>query len=302
MNTLPSETLRNLIVRYGRSLCDDPRRLEALLRDYCGTYRQEISVLTGAARERIPPDLLTSVSTMPIEIAIAQQTKRLQANLGLSEDSARWSVQSWAFALGLLSETEISAPPPPPPLPDPPQKPPSVPPQYQRETITPPAPQPPMFPPQPPQPIIPPPTPTPAIEYASFWERVLASIMDTIILGLSGGIIGGLFGVMYVAVVGSSYSSSELETLANWIGLVLNWLYFVWQESSEKQATIGKRIMGIQVTDLNGQKLSFGQANARYFSKVISLITLGIGFLMPLFDSKKQALHDRISNCLLVKR
>ncbi|WNZ44134.1 RDD family protein [Leptolyngbya boryana CZ1] len=300
MNTLPSETLRNLIVRYGRSLCDDPRRLEALLRDYCGTYRQEISVLTGAARERIPPDLLTSVSTMPIEIAIAQQTKRLQANLGLSEDSARWSVQSWAFALGLLAETEITAcislnsPAQPPPVQE----------SHRREDIFQPQPQL-ITPPQIPQPetVL---RPTfPVVRYASFWERVAAYLLDVIVVNIIGAIIGLIagftLGILYVLVTGSDTGIDSLEPIFVLLGIIWSWIYYAFCESSGKQATFGKSIMKLRVTDLNGQKISFSRATGRHFSKFISGLILGIGFLMPAFDEKGQALHDKIAGCLIVK-
>lgn len=144
------------------------------------------------------------------------------------------------------------------------------------------------------------------VKYAKFWERVLAILMDTIILSLFSAIVGALFGVLYFLSKGSPKMSpantEELKMIGRAIGSTLNWLYFTCLESSEKQATFGKQIMGIQVTDLNGQRLSFGRANGRYFSKIVSTLTLGIGFLMPLFDNQKQALHDKMSGCLLIKR
>ena len=298
MNALPSQTLRELIVRYGRSLYDDPRRLEALLRDFCGTHRQEISVLTSAARERIPPDLLTSISTVPVEVAIAQQTKRLQANLGLAEASARWSVESWAFALGLISETDITTPEQPTFA----NQPPLVPIPYQRETITPP--QPPILQLQLPRPIqsVTPSPKNSTVEYAEFWQRAVAILMDSIIVNLGAFTIGAAIGIIYVMATGSDSGIHSLEGFLNFVGIAIGWLYFAGMESSTQQATIGKRIMKIQVTDLNGQRVSFGRATARHFGKLISAFILLIGFLMPLFDLKKQALHDKISGCLMVKK
>ena len=80
------------------------------------------------------------------------------------------------------------------------------------------------------------------------------------------------------------------------------WLYFALMESSSKQATLGKMALGIIVTDLNGNRLSFGRATGRYFGKIISGAILMIGYIMAGFTEKKQALHDIIAGCLVVNR
>lgn len=104
----PRETLCELIATYGRALCDDPRRCEALLRDLCGTHRREIHVLVSALRERVAADLLAASEGVPREVLWARLTQRLQDNLGLTEDLARWAVDSWALALGKFSPAEPS--------------------------------------------------------------------------------------------------------------------------------------------------------------------------------------------------
>jgi len=71
-------------------------------------------------------------------------------------------------------------------------------------------------------------------------------------------------------------------------------------ESSSRQATLGKMAVGIIVTDLEGNKISFGRATARHWAKVISGLTLFIGYIMTGFTAKKQALHDMIAECLVV--
>lgn len=78
------------------------------------------------------------------------------------------------------------------------------------------------------------------------------------------------------------------------------WLYHALMESSAKQATIGKILLKIRVTDLNGQRISFGRATVRHFSKIISTWTLLIGFLMAGWTKKKQALHDKIAGCIVI--
>jgi uncharacterized RDD family membrane protein YckC len=73
-------------------------------------------------------------------------------------------------------------------------------------------------------------------------------------------------------------------------------------ESSSYQGTIGKKILGIKVIDMNGNRISFVKATVRYFSKLLSALIIGIGFLMAGFTNKKQALHDLIAETLVVKK
>ena len=81
----------------------------------------------------------------------------------------------------------------------------------------------------------------------------------------------------------------------------MQWLYFALLESSAKQGTLGKMALGIRVTDLDGNRISFGRATGRYFAKFISAIILYIGFIMAAFTAKKQALHDIIASTLVIK-
>lgn len=68
------------------------------------------------------------------------------------------------------------------------------------------------------------------------------------------------------------------------------------------QASPGKRVVSAKVTDENGKRISFARANARFFGKFLSMAMLGIGFLMIAFTSKKQAMHDKMAHCLVVRR
>jgi parallel beta-helix repeat protein len=97
------QTLTEIINKYGRSLADDPRRCEALLRDLCGQYKKEINVLVGALRERVAVDLMASPAAMPEGVLRARLTGRLRDNLALSEEASTWAVESWAVALGAAS-------------------------------------------------------------------------------------------------------------------------------------------------------------------------------------------------------
>jgi len=87
MNNEPREKLRELIVEYGRSLCDDPRRCEALLKDYCGQYKREIFVLITAQKNRVADDLIKALTGVPQVMILARLVKRLEDAGGLAVDA-----------------------------------------------------------------------------------------------------------------------------------------------------------------------------------------------------------------------
>jgi uncharacterized RDD family membrane protein YckC len=68
---------------------------------------------------------------------------------------------------------------------------------------------------------------------------------------------------------------------------LLPWIYFAGMESSNRQATIGKSAMGVIVTDINGDRISFARATTRHFLSFISYLILYIGFIMISFTEKK---------------
>ncbi|HEY0233205.1 MAG TPA: RDD family protein, partial [Dokdonella sp.] len=78
--------------------------------------------------------------------------------------------------------------------------------------------------------------------------------------------------------------------------------YYAGFESSRHQATLGKQAIGIQVTDLEGRRLSLGRALGRWFAASLSYLTLYIGFFMAGFTQRKQALHDYVAGTLVVDR
>lgn len=87
-----------------------------------------------------------------------------------------------------------------------------------------------------------------------------------------------------------------------WLVILLTWLYYGLLESSAWQATLGKKALGLEVTDLRGTRVTFGRATGRYFARYISIMTIGIGFLMAGFTEKKQALHDIIAGTLVIRK
>jgi uncharacterized RDD family membrane protein YckC len=133
------------------------------------------------------------------------------------------------------------------------------------------------------------------VTYAGFWKRYLALMLDYVILWIFIGIAGALIGA-------SAPSNEALLGLLNLASILLFWLYFALLESSGQQATYGKKVMGIQVTDGQGNRISFARASGRFFGKILSGIILCIGYIMAAFTPRKQALHDLMADCVVVNK
>jgi uncharacterized RDD family membrane protein YckC len=150
----------------------------------------------------------------------------------------------------------------------------------------------------------------PAVQYAGFWLRFVAWIIDRIILQFASWIIAFPF-VASMGVEGIFRGHVRPEDLFPFvghmfrffvIGLAIDWLYYALMESSAWQGTLGKKALGLEVTDLAGRRISFGRATGRFFGRIISGLTLLIGFIMAGFTARKQALHDILAGCLVIRR
>ncbi len=142
--------------------------------------------------------------------------------------------------------------------------------------------------------------------YAGFWTRFVAAFVDGIVVIIISVVIGFIAGMILgplFAAGGGNIGGNQnfFRAIGNVIGILTGWLYFALQESSEKQATVGKKMMGILVTDLDGNRLSFGRASGRHFGKILSGCLLLIGYVMAAFTEKKQALHDMMAGTLVVR-
>ena len=149
------------------------------------------------------------------------------------------------------------------------------------------------------------------VEYAGFWLRFCAFVIDWIICIIPFAIIGFIIGFtnpqMFAptpagtkAAPNPAYTGFEL--ILRLAEIVVFWLYFALQESSARQATLGKLALGLKVTDINGARLSFAHATGRFFARILSHCTIGIGYIMAGFTEKKQGLHDMVAGTLVVKR
>jgi len=139
------------------------------------------------------------------------------------------------------------------------------------------------------------------MKYASFWSRFLASLLDDIIVYILAYMAGAVAGFIFGAI-GVATTERGFFALGFMVGGVVAWLYYALLESSPKQATLGKQALGIVVTDLRGDRISFGKATGRHFAQILSALLLFIGYLMVAFTEKKQALHDIIAGTLVVNR
>jgi len=97
------DTLRQLIVRYGHALCDDPRRCEAMLRDLCGQHKREVFILVSALRQRVAADLLGGGGGLPTPLLLGRLRRRLEDELALTGEAAHWAVETWALVLGIIA-------------------------------------------------------------------------------------------------------------------------------------------------------------------------------------------------------
>jgi uncharacterized RDD family membrane protein YckC len=138
--------------------------------------------------------------------------------------------------------------------------------------------------------------------YGGFWIRVVAALIDAVIVGIPAFVICLIIGIL--AGVGQREGGGLiLLLLVPAICLAGNWLYFALMESSDKQGTLGKMAVGLKVTDLDGARISFGRATGRYFSKIITdLVPLYIGYMMVGWTQRKQGLHDMIASTLVMKK
>ena len=135
------------------------------------------------------------------------------------------------------------------------------------------------------------------LPYASPWRRLAALLLDLLIVLVATLI---LFVPLFMIVSPRTAASPEFESRTNALGYLISWMYFALMESSAKQATIGKSLLGLVVTDLNGDRISFWRATGRHFGKWISALILLIGYFMAFFTEKRQALHDMMAGCLVL--
>lgn len=132
--------------------------------------------------------------------------------------------------------------------------------------------------------------------FAAFDQRVVADVIDYLV------IIAAYLLIMAIVYVVANLNAFRI--IAGILAILVppaRLIYGSIVEASEKQATIGKRLMDLKVTDHNGYRLSLANSFGRNFAKIISNITLGFGYLYCFLNKKQQCLHDVIADALVVK-
>ncbi|MCS6851779.1 MAG: hypothetical protein NZ700_11495 [Gemmataceae bacterium] len=127
LSDVPRQRLRDLLSQYGRSICEQPARLEKLLKDLCGECRREVFVLMSAVHAGVVAELLAAAGGTSPAPLLTGLAKRMHTELSLAEDSCQWAVEAWAEALGigvgkqssgLVPRPAIAGPTPPTPTPE----------------------------------------------------------------------------------------------------------------------------------------------------------------------------------------
>lgn len=145
------------------------------------------------------------------------------------------------------------------------------------------------------------------VEYAGFWKRFVAFGLDYVLFLIISDVLGMFFGVLLVLSL-PNVSGQELLNMINKMevvftigGMLLFWLYYALMESTYG-ATLGKMAIGIKVTDMDGNMITFLNATGRHFAKFLSGLVLCIGYIMAGFTEKKQGLHDMLASTLVVNK
>lgn len=155
----------------------------------------------------------------------------------------------------------------------------------------------------------------PRVDYGGFWLRFLAYLIDGAVIML--GVFVVAIPLVFLTGLGTLLSRIRPEEDFNdagfWlimalifllatVSLAVTWLYHALMESSEWQATVGKKVLDLVVTDLAGRRVSFWRATGRHFAKIVSNLIYPFGHIMAGFTEQKQALHDMIAGCLILRR
>ena len=130
--------------------------------------------------------------------------------------------------------------------------------------------------------------------YGDLGKRIIALILDSFVVTIIYWIICAITGFILGLVIGPA--AVLASALIGWILAVLvPWIYQVVMEGGKWHATIGKRVMGLYVADSNGNGITYSTSILRLIGKILSGLTLGIGYLMAFFNDTKQGLHDMVA-------
>jgi len=149
--------------------------------------------------------------------------------------------------------------------------------------------------------------------YAGFWPRLGGWLIDQIIIAIPFNIVSDLL-VSYnqptVTTTTDASNNIHIHWHGDWLTLgvlllastITTWLYSSILQSSSRQATVGQRALGLIITDLDGNRISFARASGRYLATFLTSLTFGIGYLMVIWTKRKQTLQDMIAHTVVVPK
>jgi uncharacterized RDD family membrane protein YckC len=135
------------------------------------------------------------------------------------------------------------------------------------------------------------------LPFADVAKRFFAAVIDGVFLGVFNGLV---YMILFTARIDFNAPEMVLDLIALAVAVLSGWLYAALWESGRGRATLGKRAMGIKVTDLQGQRISFLKATGRHFGKVVSALPCFVGFIIAAAHPKRQAVHDVLAGTLVL--
>jgi uncharacterized RDD family membrane protein YckC len=138
----------------------------------------------------------------------------------------------------------------------------------------------------------------PAVRYGGFTRRLAGLLVDSCVLFFPTATVRVGLGL-------EPLSTFDPTLPAAWVAAVvelwLGWIYAAVLISSAARGTLGQQVMDLRVTDLHGGRVSFGRATWRYWAQALTLLTLGVGYLIQPATPRRQTLHDLVSGTLVVR-
>lgn len=130
-------------------------------------------------------------------------------------------------------------------------------------------------------------------------------MIDCVILAFAVGVVGVAVGFLLgfgLRLFGVDLDALDVvfELVNRAVSILLGWSYYATYEASSRRATPGKQVAGLIVTDLNGRTLTFNVASRRYWARVLTWLTLGLGYLLVFTTKRKQTLHDLVAGTVVV--
>jgi len=149
--------------------------------------------------------------------------------------------------------------------------------------------------------------------YGGFWLRLLAHLIDHIILGVVAAplffilVLPAMLRVINEAERNQEPSPELIVAIVSSVfvyiilAFVGQWLYEALLTSSSWQGTVGKRVLQLKVTDELGNRIGFGRATGRFFAKILSSMFFCIGFIMVGLTDRKRGLHDMLAGTVVMR-